>query len=69
LVVICFPGLDEPKCEDWSGESPSEDEAQGCKISNGDEETPPTLNPSDSGDTEAGEHVFFVWDSLVNMIV
>ncbi|XP_072252759.1 sentrin-specific protease 7 isoform X2 [Leuresthes tenuis] len=53
LVVICFPGLDEPKCEDWRGESPSEDEAQGCKISNGDDETPPTLNPSDSGDTEA----------------
>ncbi|KAM4558557.1 uncharacterized protein PAE49_013311 isoform 2-T2 [Odontesthes bonariensis] len=52
LVVICFPGLDEPKCDAWIGESPSEDEAQGCKISNGDDETPPTSKPRDSGETE-----------------
>ncbi|XP_037645923.1 sentrin-specific protease 7 isoform X1 [Sebastes umbrosus] len=58
LVVICFPGLDEPKSEAWSGsneELQEQEVAQGSKSPNENTETPPTpptLNPNDSMDTE-----------------
>ncbi|XP_031148601.1 sentrin-specific protease 7 isoform X1 [Sander lucioperca] len=68
LVVICFPGLDKPKSEAWSGtnsqtgknhggtgELQEQEVAQGSKSPNDDTETPstpPTLNHSDSMDTE-----------------
>ncbi|XP_039674181.1 sentrin-specific protease 7 isoform X2 [Perca fluviatilis] len=68
LVVICFPGLDKPKSEAWSGansqtgkshggtgELQEEEVAQGSKSPNDNTETPstpPTLNHSDSVDTE-----------------
>lgn len=58
LVVICFPGLDEPKSEAWSspnGELQEQVLAQGSKSPNENIETPPTpptLNHSDSIDTE-----------------
>ncbi|XP_028250163.1 sentrin-specific protease 7 isoform X2 [Parambassis ranga] len=61
LVVICFPGLDDPENEDWTspnseksrggtGETQVHDEPQG--KSNGNAGTPPTLNRSDSVDTK-----------------
>ncbi|MED6231645.1 hypothetical protein ATANTOWER_001801 [Ataeniobius toweri] len=50
LVVICFPGLDEPQLGDWVGESPDPDEAQECKGSTDDAETL-RLDPSDGLDT------------------
>ncbi|TDH06723.1 hypothetical protein EPR50_G00116170 [Perca flavescens] len=68
LVVICFPGLDKPKSEAWSGansqtgkshggtgELQEQEVAQGSKSPNDNTETPstpPTLNHSDSMDTE-----------------
>ncbi|XP_042282801.1 sentrin-specific protease 7 isoform X2 [Thunnus maccoyii] len=64
LVVICFPGLDEPKVEPWTGkdsmgnghngtdELQDQEEAQGSKSSDDNTETPPTSNHSDSLDTE-----------------
>ncbi|XP_069010300.1 uncharacterized protein [Embiotoca jacksoni] len=67
LVVICFPGLDEPKMEDWTspnvqkgknpggaGETRGQDVPQRCKSSNDNAETPPTLQRSDNVDTETG---------------
>ncbi|XP_040913572.1 sentrin-specific protease 7 isoform X3 [Toxotes jaculatrix] len=66
LVVICFPGLDEPKCVAWTSpdsqtakshsrtdESHDQDEAQASKSPKHNTEIPPTLNHSDSVDTEA----------------
>ncbi|XP_039456046.1 sentrin-specific protease 7 isoform X3 [Oreochromis aureus] len=57
LVVICFPGLDEPKIEGWMGkcsdvteESESQDDAQGSKSFNDDVEKSPMR--SDNIDTE-----------------
>uniref|UniRef100_A0A8C9Y5Q9 Ubiquitin-like protease family profile domain-containing protein n=1 Tax=Sander lucioperca TaxID=283035 RepID=A0A8C9Y5Q9_SANLU len=74
LVVICFPGLDKPKSEAWSGtnsqtgknhggtgELQEQEVAQGSKSPNDDTETPstpPTLNHSDSMDTETGIFLF-----------
>uniref|UniRef100_A0A669AZL5 Si:dkey-100n23.3 n=1 Tax=Oreochromis niloticus TaxID=8128 RepID=A0A669AZL5_ORENI len=59
LVVICFPGLDEPKIEGWTGkcsdvteESESQDDAQGSKSFNDDVEKSPMR--SDNIDTETG---------------
>lgn len=65
LVVICFPGLDEPKFEAWNGPSsqtgrspsgtdevPEYEIAQGPKSPNDDTETPPTVNNSEKVDTE-----------------
>ncbi|XP_040004649.1 sentrin-specific protease 7 isoform X2 [Xiphias gladius] len=65
LVVICFPGLEEPKFKAWTGpdsqteeshcgtdESQEQDEAQRSKSPNDNLEMPPTLNHSDSVDTE-----------------
>ncbi|KAK2905878.1 sentrin-specific protease 7 [Channa argus] len=65
LVVICFPGLEEPKVEAWTrpdpqmakchseiDESQDQDEAQGSKSPNGDTDTRPTLNHSDSVGTD-----------------
>lgn len=67
LVVLCFPGLDEPKFEAWNGLSPemgrnhsvtsellAQEHAQGSRSPNDDAETPPTLNQSDDADTETG---------------
>ncbi|XP_041857609.1 sentrin-specific protease 7 isoform X2 [Melanotaenia boesemani] len=48
LVVICFPGSDEPVSEDWMGD----DEAQGCNGSKDVTEPLPTLKCSNSIDTE-----------------
>ncbi|XP_008279807.1 sentrin-specific protease 7 isoform X2 [Stegastes partitus] len=66
LVVICFPGMDEPKLEDWAGsdsqkgkshsgtsESLHQEESQGCKSLNESAETPPTLSRSDTVDKES----------------
>uniref|UniRef100_A0A3Q0T779 Ubiquitin-like protease family profile domain-containing protein n=1 Tax=Amphilophus citrinellus TaxID=61819 RepID=A0A3Q0T779_AMPCI len=63
LVVICFPGLDEPKLEDWTspnsqagksndgtGESESQDQAQGRESPNNDAERSPMC--SDNMDTQ-----------------
>ncbi|CAJ1079711.1 sentrin-specific protease 7 isoform X3 [Xyrichtys novacula] len=71
LVVICFPGLMEPKSEAWmssnsengksndaAGEVPDQEVAQGSKSPNESTEKNPTLEKSDSADTEmekAGE--------------
>ncbi|XP_049904227.1 sentrin-specific protease 7 isoform X1 [Epinephelus moara] len=63
LVVICFPGLDEPKSEAWSGwnsgKSPDgtgklqdQEVAQGSKSPNDNTETLPSLNHTDSTDAE-----------------
>lgn len=63
LVVICFPGLEEPKTETWSGpdseksqrgtgDLQEEEAAQGSKSPSDITETPPTLNRLDSVDTE-----------------
>ncbi|KAM4731208.1 sentrin-specific protease 7 isoform 2-T3 [Anableps anableps] len=52
LVVICFPGLDEPQVEDWVGESQGQDEAQQCKGSNDHTEILVRLEPGDSMETE-----------------
>lgn len=60
LVVICFPGLEEPKIEawtgllSWTGEVQDQDEAHGSKSPNVIAETRLTLNHSDSVDTETG---------------
>lgn len=70
LVVICFPGLDEPQFEAWNGpnsqtgrslggtgEVLDQEVAQGPKSPNDDTETPPTtptVNHSDKVDTETG---------------
>ncbi len=70
LVVICFPGLDEPTFEAWNGpnsqtgrsvsgtgEVQDQEEAQGPKSPNDNTETPPTppaVNHSDKVDTETG---------------
>ncbi|KAM9709196.1 sentrin-specific protease 7 isoform 1-T2 [Menidia menidia] len=48
LVVICFPGLDQPKFEDWIQGSEAEDE----KAPNGDDATPSVLKRRDGADTE-----------------
>ncbi|KAM4608937.1 uncharacterized protein ACJ7VT_014817 isoform 2-T2 [Polymixia lowei] len=63
LVVICFPGLEEPRVEDWtgpgvqrgtgegrSGDLRAQEEAQGSKKSNGVAEAPPASNPADKLD-------------------
>lgn len=55
LVVICFPGLDEPKCEAWSGpngELLDQEVAQGSKSPDDNTETPPTLNHCNGTDAE-----------------
>ncbi|XP_073329719.1 uncharacterized protein [Pagrus major] len=68
LVVICFPGLDDPKSEAWDGpnsqtggsqsgtdEFQDQEAAQGSKSPTDTSETPPTpptLNHTDSVDTE-----------------
>ncbi|XP_070770637.1 sentrin-specific protease 7 [Enoplosus armatus] len=68
LVVICFPGLDEPKSETWNGpnsetrkshdgtaELQDQEVAQGSKSPNDNTETPPaptTLDHSDNVGTE-----------------
>ncbi|KAM7407139.1 hypothetical protein PAMA_003056 [Pampus argenteus] len=64
LVVICFPGLEEPTFEAWTGPDPTgnghsgtgelqdQEEAQGLKSSNDNTETPPTSNHGDNLDTE-----------------
>ncbi|KAI3355843.1 hypothetical protein L3Q82_004406 [Scortum barcoo] len=67
LVVICFPGLDEPKFEAWNGPSSQtgrspggtgevqdQEVAQGPESPNDDTETPPTVNISEKVDTETG---------------
>lgn len=67
LVVICFPGLDEPKSEAWNGpysqmeksdgaasELQDQEVAPGSKSPNDNPETPPTLTHSDSMDAETG---------------
>uniref|UniRef100_A0A8P4GIS4 Si:dkey-100n23.3 n=1 Tax=Dicentrarchus labrax TaxID=13489 RepID=A0A8P4GIS4_DICLA len=57
LVVICFPGLDEPKSEDWNGPNSQTGELQDqvvAKSQNDNNETPPTVNHSDNVDTETG---------------
>ncbi|CAN9497557.1 unnamed protein product [Ophioblennius macclurei] len=67
LVVICFPGLDEPKFHDRVGpggqdeeeESPSAEEAKGGGSSNDAADEPPSLSPSSSVNTpteKAPEH-------------
>ncbi|XP_037542504.1 sentrin-specific protease 7 [Nematolebias whitei] len=52
LVVICFPWLEEPKHEDCTEETQSDEEAQECKSSKVDTETLLMLNSSDSVDSE-----------------
>uniref|UniRef100_A0A3B4G378 Ubiquitin-like protease family profile domain-containing protein n=1 Tax=Pundamilia nyererei TaxID=303518 RepID=A0A3B4G378_9CICH len=59
LVVICFPGLGEPKIEGWTGkssdvteESESQDDAQGSKSFNDDVEK--SHMRSDNIDTDTG---------------
>ncbi|KAM7380297.1 hypothetical protein PAMP_003605 [Pampus punctatissimus] len=64
LVVICFPGLEEPTFEAWTGpdstgnshsgtgELQDQEEVQGLKSSNDNTETPPTSNHGDNLDTE-----------------
>ncbi|XP_076603385.1 uncharacterized protein LOC143330586 isoform X2 [Chaetodon auriga] len=65
LVVICFPGLDGPKSEPWNGpnsqmgkshngtgELQEQELAQGSKSPHDNTETPPTVNHSDTMDTE-----------------
>ncbi|KAM9346802.1 uncharacterized protein ABDE67_011110 [Symphorus nematophorus] len=63
LVVICFPGLDEPKTESWNGpnshsetdELQDHEVAQGSKSPDDDTEappTPPTLNQGDNMEKE-----------------
>ncbi|XP_063743886.1 sentrin-specific protease 7 isoform X2 [Eleginops maclovinus] len=63
LVIICFPGLEEPKSETWSGpdskksqggtgQQQEEEAAQGSKSPNDITETTPTLNHLDSVDTK-----------------
>ncbi|KAG7238858.1 hypothetical protein INR49_030402 [Caranx melampygus] len=65
LVVICFPGLDEPRFEAWTGlaskaakshsgtdESQDQEETQGSKSPNNNTETAPTINHSDEVDAE-----------------
>uniref|UniRef100_A0A3Q1B4D6 Ubiquitin-like protease family profile domain-containing protein n=1 Tax=Amphiprion ocellaris TaxID=80972 RepID=A0A3Q1B4D6_AMPOC len=63
LVVICFPGMEEPKVEAWidsesqkgkSVESQRQDEAQGSKSISENAEMPPTLNRSDAVEPETG---------------
>uniref|UniRef100_UPI0037E9901D sentrin-specific protease 7 isoform X2 n=1 Tax=Semicossyphus pulcher TaxID=241346 RepID=UPI0037E9901D len=64
LVVICFPGLEEPKLEAWNSpnsqngksnggteELQEQEVAQGGKSPNEITETPSTPNPSDNTDT------------------
>ncbi|XP_047457495.1 sentrin-specific protease 7 isoform X2 [Mugil cephalus] len=54
LVVICFPGLMEPKVEDWTGPNAgrSQDKVQGCKRLNDNTRTAPVLNHRNSVDKE-----------------
>nr|XP_020465171.1 uncharacterized protein LOC109965474 isoform X2 [Monopterus albus] len=60
LVVICFPGMDEPKTEAWTGTSSvtkwhsvtGELQAQDGSKSPDDSDTAATLNHSDDMDTE-----------------
>lgn len=65
LVVICFPGLDEPKLEAWTspnseagksndgtGEAESRDQARGSQSPNDDAEKSPVHG--DNMDTETG---------------
>uniref|UniRef100_A0A3Q2T7I2 Ubiquitin-like protease family profile domain-containing protein n=1 Tax=Fundulus heteroclitus TaxID=8078 RepID=A0A3Q2T7I2_FUNHE len=54
LVVICFPGLDEPQLEDWVGAAQEPDETKECKSSNDPAETLESLDPSVSMDAETG---------------
>uniref|UniRef100_A0A3P8S3Z6 Si:dkey-100n23.3 n=1 Tax=Amphiprion percula TaxID=161767 RepID=A0A3P8S3Z6_AMPPE len=63
LVVICFPGMEEPKVEAWidsesqkgkSVESQRQDEAQGSKSISENAEMPPTLNRRDAVEPETG---------------
>ncbi|RVE58287.1 hypothetical protein OJAV_G00207750 [Oryzias javanicus] len=49
LVVICFPGLDEPKVEPWAAGSHGEEKAGRCKRSEADAE----MNRSNSVEAEA----------------
>lgn len=77
LVVICFPGLEEPKFEAWTGpaskaakshsgtdESQDQEEAQGSKSPNNNTETPPTINHNDKVDAETGLFGFYAPRSL-----
>uniref|UniRef100_A0A8C3AGR0 Ubiquitin-like protease family profile domain-containing protein n=1 Tax=Cyclopterus lumpus TaxID=8103 RepID=A0A8C3AGR0_CYCLU len=57
LVLICFPGLDEPTSETWSGPNGKWQEpevAEGSESPKDNSETPPTLNHGDRSDTETG---------------
>lgn len=70
LVVICFPGLDEPKSEAWNGpdtetaesqagtaDIQDQEATQGSKSPDNNTETPPiptTVNHSDNVETETG---------------
>lgn len=47
LVIICFPGLDEPKVESWTAGSPSEETV-------GRSEADAEMNCSNSVEAEAG---------------
>lgn len=63
LVVICFPGLEDPQCEEWSspallrgtgGEKPgkaqAEEEASGSEKLNGVTDVPPGPTNTDNQD-------------------
>ncbi|XP_068428978.1 sentrin-specific protease 7 [Clinocottus analis] len=55
LVLICFPGLDEPKTETWSGpngELLALQAARGSESPKGNAETPPALRHTDGSDAE-----------------
>lgn len=67
LVVICFPGLTEPRVEAWTGPDSQaakcngrtgglqdQDEAQGSKSPDRNTEIQILLDYSDTMDTEAG---------------
>ncbi|CAB1347322.1 unnamed protein product, partial [Coregonus sp. 'balchen'] len=63
LVVICFPGLEDPQCEEWSnpaslrgtggeksGKAQAEEEASGSEKLNGVTEVPPGPTNTDNQD-------------------
>ncbi|XP_024245106.1 sentrin-specific protease 7 isoform X4 [Oncorhynchus tshawytscha] len=63
LVVICFPGLEEPQCEEWrspasrrgtggekSGKAQAEEEASGSEKLNGVTDVPPSPTNTDNQD-------------------
>ncbi|XP_004551449.3 sentrin-specific protease 7 isoform X1 [Maylandia zebra] len=65
LVVICFPGLGEPKIEGWTGkssdvteESESQDDAQGSKSFNDDVEKSHMRSDNIDTDTENTQEEF-----------